>query len=388
MEFEKKDILAQLDKIISNKIFSRSKINVRLLKFLVKATLEEEDIKETTIGVAFFGAKYDPTKSDNKVRVYVYHLRKKLEEYYQTTASSNEITFHIAKGQYQVQFEKEKKEKTKNKPFNKWFYKAGLVFVLVSLGLLFYVKKDTNDFWKTIMQNNFPTTVVFGDYFTIEGVVKTGGFGVIRDYEINSEEELNDFLEKNPEKLGKMRPSQHHYFNWMAPYCSKLITAYWSKHNYPFEITQTSEWSILQLGRENVVYFGQSKAMGMLKDVLVENFPQYTFKNEVLERVDPKTNKRSVYKDVNIYDKKITDYTIVAKISMPAGNEMRLFLSDQDCGAISALEYFTNTNNVSTFYKEHGLNKNEDFIALFKVTGWLRKSYEMEFVLLDRKVRD
>jgi len=70
---------------------------------------------------------------------------------------------------------------------------------------------------------------------------------------------------------------------------------------------------------------------------------------------------------------------------MPTGNEMRFFLSDQDCGTISALNFFTNNDSVASFYNRHHIGKNDDFIALFKVTGWLRKSYDMEFILLDKK---
>lgn len=123
----------------------------------------------------------------------------------------------------------------------------------------------------------------------------------------------------------------------------------------------------------------------ILKSILKENFPHFTFKSQILERTDPKTNKKKIYRDVIRYDDKIADYTIVAKMTMPTGADMRFFLSGQDCGAISALEFFTQKDSIASFYKKHHLDANEDFIALFKVSGWLRKSYEMEFVLLDKK---
>lgn len=386
MEFKKEDILAQLDRIVSDKDFSRSKINIRLLKFLVMATLENKDVKETSIGTAFFGSKYDPIKSDNKVRVYVYHLRKKLEKYYSNAAHKGDIVFIITKGQYLVQFEEYKKTASKTS-VSKLLYVIGAMATTIGVIAIFNFKAPANDFWKTLMQNDFPTTVVFGDYFTIEGTVATGNIGIIRDYEINTEQELKDYLTDNPEQDGKLKASQHHYFNWMAPYCSKSITAFWSNYDYSFDIKQISEWNVSQLGKENIVYFGQSKSMGVLKNILIENFPHYTFKSQILERTDSKTKKTTIYRDVIRYDDKITDFTVVAKITMPTGNEMRFFLSDQDCGAISALEFFTDKKEVEQFCKTHDLTEEDDFIVLFKVTGWLRKSYKMEFVLLDRKVK-
>ena len=85
IEFGKEQILEQLARILKDKNFSRSKIYGRLLRFLVNASLEEKEIKEVIIGTELFGKDYDPIKFDNKVRVYVYHLRKKLDEYYENS---------------------------------------------------------------------------------------------------------------------------------------------------------------------------------------------------------------------------------------------------------------------------------------------------------------
>ncbi|GAB1855228.1 hypothetical protein MHTCC0001_00610 [Flavobacteriaceae bacterium MHTCC 0001] len=384
MNFEKDKIIAQLDKIVSDKTFSRSKINVRLLRFLVEATLNNEDIKETIIGIKFFGSNYDPVKSDNKVRVYVYHLRKKLDDYYSKHQNPDDIVFRIAKGQYKVAFEKY------TKPVQKKNLRSSLKYGLLGVvGLCFsfllFVKKPVNIFWKDLIQNDFPTTMLFGNYFTIEGAIPTRGIGIMRDYQINSPQELEKFITKHPEYKNKLRPSRHYYFNWMAPYCSKIMTEFWTENDHHFGIGQVTEWGVSKLGKENVVYFGQSKAMGVLKNILVENFPHYTYGSQVIRRVDPITKVKTEYRDVINYSDKITDYTIVAKINMPTGSEMRFFLSDQDCGAISALEYFTQKDSVDAFYNRHGLTKNEDFLALFKVTGWHRKSYDMEFLLIDKK---
>ncbi|KXX67039.1 helix-turn-helix domain-containing protein [Flammeovirga sp. SJP92] len=385
-EFTQDEIVAQLNKLASDKAFSRSKINLRLLRFLVESTLKGDDIKEVSIGTEFFGVNYDPIKSDNKVRVYIYHLRKKLDEYYTTSATPGEIVFRIHKGQYKVHFEKFQKLPTV--PPSK-FNKLYLLFALIPLGVMSYflLQNKANDFWNTLMKNDFSTTVIFGDYFTIEGPISTGRKGIIRDYEINSDEELQTFIEEHPnvENIDQFQGSRHHYFNWMAPYCSKKITQFWSEYDYAFDITQVSEWNIGQIENRNLVYFGQSKSMGLLKNILKENFPQYSYSSQQLFRKDPISKEETSYNDYVTKEGKIIDYTVVAKITMPAGNEVRFFLSDQDCGVISAVSYFTDSESVDAFYKRHQLHQNDDFFALFKVSGWERKSYEMEFVLLDRK---
>lgn len=384
MPFDKNHIKTQLDKILADKSFARSKTNCRLLTFLVSATLEGDDVKEATIGKEFFGANYDPVKSDNNVRVYIYHLRKKLDAYYSTKASPDEIVFSIAKGQYNVQFEKYQKPANKSNVSLRHTLIIGSVLITALLITLLY-QKPVNNFWSTLMHNDFSTTVIFGDYFTIETTTRTGRQGIIRDYEINSEAELEDFKKENPDQAEELKASRHHYFNWLAPYGSKQITAFWSQYDYPFDITQVSEWSVSQLETENLVYMGQTKSMGLLKEIFNETFPQYSYRSQRIIRSDPKTKKISYYSDVITNSDKNIDYTIVSKITLPTGNEMRLFLSDQDVGAITTLHYFTQNDSVEAFYERHQLSKEDDFLALFKVTGWHRKSYEMEFVLLDKK---
>lgn len=383
MAFSKDHILAQLDTILSDKAFARSKTNCRLLKFLVIATIEGNDVKEATIGKEFFGAKYDPVKSDNNVRVYIYHLRKKLDEYYLNKAEKEEIIFSIAKGQYNVQFSEFQEERTHKKSKPQAYIFCGILMVVL-LGVLLY-QKPVNDFWKTLMSNDKPTSVIYGDYFTIETTVNTGRQGVIRDYEINNEAELEAYLNEHPELANDMRASRHHYYNWLAPYSSRIITEFWTKYDYPFEIIQGAEWSVSQLETENLIYFGQSKTMGVLKDILTEAFPQYSFKSQRIFRVNPATNKREYYSDDISSNERNTDYTIVSKITLPTGNELRYFLSDQDIGAITTLQYFMDNDSVDAFYKRHELEEGDDFLALFKVTGWKRKSFNMEFVLIDKK---
>jgi hypothetical protein len=76
------------------------------------------------------------------------------------------------------------------------------------------------------------------------------------------------------------------------------------------------------------------------------------------------------------------DYTVVSRMRGPNGNELAMFISDNDIGVISAVGYFTNTDSLSTFYQRHQIPKS-GFTALFKVSGWERTGYQMELVSID-----
>ncbi|WP_066631006.1 helix-turn-helix domain-containing protein [Labilibacter marinus] len=388
MQPDKQTVLEQLNRILNDASFSRSKVNGRLLNFLVNASLNNEEIKEVIIGNELFGSGYDPIKSDNKVRVYVYNLRKKLNEYYAKNAH-DEIIFAIDKGQYQVSFTKKEDQHTSKKTVQKKY--AKLVFlitavIIASLVLIFTLeKKEENLFWNQSLQNNKPTTVLFGDFFTFQGPTVINRMGAIRDYSINSTEDLDLYLKQHPHLKDTLTPSKNPYMGGYVPYCTKEISYLFFKNNHPFNVNLVSGWDETYMQTNNLVYFGAGKCMGILEKVLTDIYPQYSFAPQMVSRLDTLSGKVINYMDVVSFSDKIIDYTVVAKATMPSGNQMSFFLSDQDCGAISALQYFTQNNSVTSFYKRHNLQEDDDFIALFKVTGWLRKSYDMEFILLDKK---
>jgi len=380
---DKSKIQEQLGRILKDKAFSRSKINGRLLRFLVNASIEGAEIKEVIIGTELFGKAYDPLKDDNKVRVYIYHLRKKLAEYYEQDNRKGELIFTIEKGQYHVSFSEwsemaHSKENTSRKVY--WIGALSLTLV-VALSLWLFQDKS-NRFWKQLLSNDLQVVVLFGDFFTINGPIVTNGSGVTRDYAINSTDDLDRYLNKNPNLATAMHPSKHPYLGGHAPYCCKAISYFLFQNKKDFKISLVSEWAEGDLQTDNIVYFGPAKTMGVMQKIVTDAFPQYEFGSEMLKRKDPITGEITIYKDVVSFEDKISDYTIVGKVSMRAGNQMTFFLSDQDCGAISAIEYFTNRDSVQSFYARNHIDT-QDFIALFKVSGWERKSYEMEFIKLD-----
>ena len=384
IEFGKEQILEQLARILKDKNFSRSKIYGRLLRFLVNASLEEKEIKEVIIGTELFGKDYDPIKFENKVRVYVYHLRKKLDEYYENSARKDEIIFTIEKGQYLVKFSERGKLHSPRKKKKKQITLLSLIIVSMIIVVFLLGNKERNLFWDATIHNSFPSTVLFGDFFTLTGPIITEGRGITRDFTINNRNDFENYIDRNPEMATELHASPQPYLGGHVPHCTREISKIFDQNSIDFSINLISKWDEGNFQSENIVYFGATKCMGILEKVVNNAYPQFQFYPEYLTRKDPITKETTHYKDVVSYTDKISDYTIVGKVTMPAGNQINFFFSDQDCGIISAVEYFTNIDSVNNFYERHEL-KDHDFIALFNVTGWLRKGYEMEFLLVDKR---
>ncbi len=100
-------IRAQVGKILSSRLFTRSERLCRFLRFCVELTLEArgEQLKEQLVGVEVFDRKgdYDP-RTDPIVRVEARRLRSKLKAYYTSSGKSDGVLIDLPKGAYVPSF--------------------------------------------------------------------------------------------------------------------------------------------------------------------------------------------------------------------------------------------------------------------------------------------
>jgi TolB-like protein/tetratricopeptide (TPR) repeat protein len=96
-------VRAQVDKILANRLFSRSERLCRFLRFCVEQTLEDkgDQLKEQLVGVEVFDRKgdYDP-RTDPIVRVEARRLRSKLKAYYTSSGRPDCVLIDLPKGAY------------------------------------------------------------------------------------------------------------------------------------------------------------------------------------------------------------------------------------------------------------------------------------------------
>lgn len=377
MNTSKDQIQIHLHEILESKTFSRSNVNVTLLKYLVNATLEKKNLKESSIGQELFGKDYDPIKNDNKVRVYVHNLRKKLDDYYTQENSKSTYRFVIEKGQYEVSF-----LLNTNKKRNRLTY-LGLAFTAVIVMLLqFILSKDKNEatFWKNFSSNQNDNTVLVGDHFTIAGSLQTGGRGIIRDYAINSENELSELLSARPDLGKNLKANRFTYITKMGTYSINRLSQFFTQQKIDYNLMLNSEWDKSRFGNENILFVGQYKTMGFLQNIFNEKHPNFRYQNMNITYINPIDNSTETY--VPKADSVVVDYTFVSKTKVRKDTELLMFLSDHDIGAIQAIEYFTNSDSLDSFYSRHNID--DEFTALFKVSGWDRVGFKMELVRLEK----
>jgi TolB-like protein len=107
-EISRKEILVELDNVLSSPQISGSGVLSEFLKFIVHETLEGrgEDLKEYTIGVNALkrDSSFNP-QIDSIVRIHAGRLRRSLKEYYYEAGANDEVVITIPKGSYQPVFE-------------------------------------------------------------------------------------------------------------------------------------------------------------------------------------------------------------------------------------------------------------------------------------------
>jgi len=211
-----------LAKALNSQCFSKSVVLKELLKFLVEKSIKGDSPKEFEIAYEVFGQKDNNSKEKN-IRIYIHNLRKKLDDYYKQEGASDEVIFSIPKGGYLVVFSVNKKVIVQSK-----MAKLSPVVLAISIVILLFSfvlfstgkrSKVTRSFmWEEIYKSDFPTLIILGDHYFIN-VRNTLGVNATRFYDINTEEEFDEFVIENPEIADNFQKTKQSYINQQGPFC-------------------------------------------------------------------------------------------------------------------------------------------------------------------------
>ena len=104
---KRKDLLDQLERIVTSSHFRNSKRYPSFLRFIVERTVEDntEVLKERNLGTEVFGRPSDyDTNADPIVRVTAGEVRKRIAQYYQTAGHEHELRIDLPLGSYVPHF--------------------------------------------------------------------------------------------------------------------------------------------------------------------------------------------------------------------------------------------------------------------------------------------
>ena len=366
--------------IINSNVFKKSPKSSALLRYLVKASLAGDYLKEDIIDLEFFGDSRPSNKNNPRIRVNVYNLRKKIEQYYETEGRNSTWRLCIDKGQYSVRFELQ----NLNKPYLKKIKtKHVLPYLLLCIFTLVFIAKTAKpsppNLWKSFFKNKKTTTLIIGDAFGIKGQTITGHEGWTRDYEINSTEDYYKFIETNKKLKEISKPANYKYITGMGAIATQSISKLFYNLDRDFEIQFSSNTSAKDLKKGNLIYVGQYSISPKLTS-LFNDFNLY-FKldgKELTFKGHPTISSEKFYTDYNDDNQ---DFSIISKFKGPDNNECFLFFSNHGIGVKATIEYFTNREFLENFYKKNMKGK-ENFTAIYKVYGEDRTNMRFKSILV------
>ncbi len=349
-----------IDCVLKSNTFKNAPTSIALLQFLAKATFEEVDLKETTIGLEFFGLK-DP---GTRVRVNVFNLRKKITKYYEEEGCNDVKRIKIIKGQYAVSFYRlpNVKLQTRYSIFKKLTLAHYLIALFVFVGCILFWPQKNPVLWNSFFTNGKETNLVVGDVFGMIGKTVTGNTGWTRDYSINNLKDFYAFLEENPKLKDSIHPPPYVYVNQMAVTGAVSLSNFFAKYDKKLGIRFTSKTSIDEIKENNTIYIGPVKNKNVFINLFNQSNPYFTLKDSVLTfRNHPHLND-TVYKfPYRVYKKELA---IVAKLHGYNNSEQLLFFSNHDIGINACVKLFTDTNALKKMS-----DNSSYFVAVYEVEG-------------------
>lgn len=274
-----------LSKILQSKGFRESSLYQNLLSYLVNATLSESIPKEITIAIDVFGkdSSYNLNK-DSTVRYHMHVLRKKLDEYYEGEGKQDKVRMSIPKGHYEVKFivNDDRGRVFVKKPLSylkRWetllamsFFITSIIFLYLYLelsksskGAYAWAKKDT--IWSTFFENGYLTILVIGDDFLLdEHRVDMKRYRNVRDWKIDSEDDLRDFLAKYPHENIRKSEISMTPFKGVDNIFDILPIVYSFQDDAKLKIS--SEVALDDVKMHNTIYIGELKNLRVLKQIL------------------------------------------------------------------------------------------------------------------------
>ncbi len=251
-----------LERVTRSELFSEK--NQQLLTYLVRKSLDHDPPKEATIAVEHFQADLSKEEDTSFVRVAVYHLRKRLKEYYLTEGKNDDLLLDIEKGSYEVSFKEKEPTETDEAAKNKRLVPGLVVIILLLISALAYAivfDEAEKSYQQTLIyqdlsSNSKPVLVVLGDLFMYHDT--TGN--LVRDYNINRQADLEsqrpDLLPFNQSR-SKYLTRQHaislYYFSDLLRHLDRSVN-----------FRMASELTIEDLKENNIIFIGYFKSLYLL----------------------------------------------------------------------------------------------------------------------------
>lgn len=382
-----------LEKIESSQDFSSARLDKKLLRYLVESTLNEKNIKETTIAIDVFGksADFNPGE-DSSVRSHIYSVRKKLDAYYRGEGSGDSLRIVVPKGQYKVQF--------KSTSYLSKFQRAGMavhliwaaiVIMLFAILLLLITENRTlkknqpladHPVFSDFINSELPTMIVVGDYYFYKSINYLYG-DISRIPTINSDKDLQDFLTSHPDAGKYMTTEDNSYFGQDVAFGLLHVIRQLGAVQSGIKIRLSSKVSYSDFRENNIIYLGSLKSLGIVSSLMAGMQIRYALNPSRAIVTEQGGDTTRIFQVQGSYpdNHQWTDYAISAKLPGSHNNTILIISTFNSWDSGTAADNIADIRKI-TRLKENFLGTESNFPQyfeiLFEVNGYRRTSLSAE----------
>ncbi|WP_258102838.1 hypothetical protein [Marinoscillum sp. MHG1-6] len=365
-----------LKKILESKGFQQGDIYVSMLEYLVKAYQEGSVVKETVLELELFNSNGQSQSYEGKVRVYMYNLRKKLDEYYRTEGKQDELIFKIEKGQYNLSIDS--KSQSGGNPW-KLVMLIFLGVVVVGLFLIFFKSgQSAPKLWQSFMKPGVQNICYVGDHYTLWAKMKSGLNASIHLEGVTSESEF-DQLPDSLKPDGIVFEKQNYSFvTKMGPITASKLTRWFDEFDRDLEVSMESDFVEDDMLDHNIIYVGPYKTLVGLSQLFLKDSKVFGFDGRAILDLE---------KGQSVPDRTVKDIwseSVMVSYAPLSDNDNSIlfFAANNDIGVMAAVANFTNKDWLEEFYQNIP-EDNAYFNALFEVKGLGRTNLRCELVKLE-----
>lgn len=378
----------QAERLRAAEALGRSDLTRRLFDFLVACSERRETPREIDIAVEVFGRDQNfDVSQDASVRVYIHRLRRKLDDFYEGAGRDQPVRLTIPKGEYRLDVvpqraAAEAPSAEAPPPRRRWAALAAGLFILLVLanGLAWMLLRPASRpdpladiratvTWSGVIADERPIILAVGDYYIFGDT--DGGLAVqrlVREFSINSRENLYEFLLNNPELMGRYVDIGLRYLPISVAYAMQKVLPVLGKPGTSMDrirVVLASDLTPEMMKTAHIVYIGYLSGLGILRDPVFAG-SRYAIGATYDEIVDRESGELYV-SQINGFEG-VTganrDYGLFSTFTGPTGNRLVIISGTRDVAIRQLAEDVTDADTLTDLEQSTGA---EAFEALYRV---------------------
>jgi hypothetical protein len=362
------EIASLAQRLRDSRALGRSDVLIRLFDYLAQASAAGARPKEFEVAAAVFGrdSGFDGAQ-DASVRVAVHRLRKKLEEHYAGPGRAEAMRLVVPRGEYRLEAvpaetaaELDPGPQRLRAPPRLWL--VGLAAVLLLNGLAWagfwathrdgYGALRRTAPWRELVAPGRPLLVVVGDYYIFGDLDEATGAGrLVREYGVNSAQELDAWLMDHPQMVGRYRDLDLYYLPVGVAAALRdvmPVLAPKAAARDQVRVITASDLTAEMLRRNDVLYVGYLSGLRLLRDPVFAG-SRFRVGETYDELIDSKTGRVYESQEGGPAEGQASqrDLGYFAAFRGPSGNRVVILAGARDMGLIQTAEAVTNRATLS-----------------------------------------